>query len=534
MSSAAAPLAADAGAERPRRTRRLAVALGGILLLGLGVRLVGLTTRGLWLDEVVSVEVASHRVSAIVTGQVFDNHTPPLYYLLLHPWLRLVPESALTVRLPSVLADLVCLALLSLVTWRAFGRRAGTAVAAAWAVAPFAVRLAQEARMYSLLMLLVVSSFALALEVDRRRDRLWPAVAAAAVATAALYTHYYAALPLLVLHVAMAWHLRGDRVACRRWWLAMGGAALAFLPWLPVVARLITGGGQTFRVFRLAVLPYSVLRFAVGFSILPTTWTGKQNLGATVLDHLPLLLVVGLGAGAALLLGLRAAWRPSPMIDGGYRPELAGRLVVVLAAGPPLLALAVGMMVPSLDERYLAVSFPFVLVLGVLGIVAPGGRRWRPVQMLAVGIFVAGAVAQVAAPDAGTTPWREAGAALRRAEPGGATIVVRPGFYVPVLRRQLPGPRWEVVAELPGERPQRPDGTDVRPSGGAGATRGRAVSSGRSLWLVEVAFLTRDSPFRDPRWTARERAVLDAGNGLRLSRLDPVGNPAEGSASHGR
>ncbi len=523
----ATPAARDAAALHARRA---ALVLLVIVLVGLGLRLVGITHRGLWLDEVVSLDVARHPLGEIVCGRVFDNHTPPLYYILLHLWLKGFPPSRLALRLSSVLADLATLVLLALVVGRAFGRRLGLGAAAAWAVAPFAVRLAQEGRMYSLLMLLVVGCFGLALELDRRRQSRWPAIALALTATAALYTHYYAALSLLVLHLAMAWRLRADRPAQRRWWLAMGAAGLAFVPWLPVIVRLVSSGGQPFRVFGTAVLPYAFLRFVVGFSILPITVTGKTDLRSAVLAHLPLLSVVALGAGLTLLLGVREACRRTTVEgSGGRGGEVAGPLVVALAGIPPLIALAVTMRVPSLDERYLAVSFPFVLVLGVLGVGRARRGRWWPVQGLTVLLLLAGAVAQAAAPDAGTTPWRAVAAALRRASPAGGTAVVRPGFYAPVLRGQLTDPRWQVV---------RGDVANAaKPSanneGGPLETLAAAehVEDQHPVWLVEVAFLLRRSPFQDRLWRAHEVLLLPAGNGLRLSRLELASAPAPAPAT---
>jgi hypothetical protein len=171
--------------------------------------------------------------------------------------------------------------------------------------------------------------------------------------------------------------------------------------------------------------------------------------------------------------------------------------VVALAAIPPLLALAVTTVLPSLDARYLVVSFPFVLVLAVLGVIGRARGVWLPVKAIAVAVFLVGAVAQVADPDAGTTPWRRLVMELQRRAPEGGQVLVRPGFYDRVLDLQLDRGAWRVVDDLDELRADSP------------------------TWLVEVAFLTRNDRFSDVRWTAEEVALLPSGNGLRLSRLAP-------------
>lgn len=485
-------------------------ALAAVAAVGLVLRLSGLTERGLWLDEMVSLQVAARPWAEIARGAVFDNHTPPLYYLLLHLWLGAVPESLAALRLPSVLADVGCLVLLAATAGRLFGRSFGLVVGAAYAVAPFAVRLAQEGRMYTLLMLLVVATFALSLEVgDERR---WPAVAAAATATAALYTHYYAVLFLAVLHAATAWRLRAAPVPRRRWWLAMGAAGLAFLPWLPVMARLLSGGGQGFRRFTASVIPYAALRFAVGFSVLPTTVDGKQHLTATLLHHLPLLAAVGAVTAAVGLLGVRRALRACPAVPGRgpcadprlashATPAWVGATLAGLVAVPAVLALAVTVVVPSLDERYLAICFPFFLLLAVLGVVEAGtlrGGRWLKAAALA--LFVTAAACQTVDPAAGTTPWRRGAAELRRLAPPPAHVLVAPAYYAPLVARYV-------------QEPAR--------VGRLREVRAAAAKDDAPIWLLEVAFLSdRGEELRRTGWQVEERLLLRAGNGLRLSRLE--------------
>ncbi len=493
-----------------------------LLAVGLALRLAGLTERGMWLDEWVSLEVASQPWREIVAGRVFDNHTPPLYYLLLRGWLALVPGSLAAARVLSVILDLAVLALLTRAAGRWFGRRVGLAAGLAYAVSPFAMRLSQEARMYPLLMLLVLATAVLAVEGERRPDRTWPAVALAPVAAAALYTHYFAALSVVTLSAVVAWRLWQRPAAPSRrarWRLtaALVAAGVAFLPWLPVLARLLRSGGQSFRGSGWSELLQAVLRFTVGYSVLPTTVEAKANLWGWALEYLPLLLTLGVSAAAVMLLGtLRVLFSGVGDAESGAPP--GGLLIISLAFAPPLLGLATSSVVPSLDERYLSLSFPFLLLLAVLGVGEAfrrvrSGRWGRPALASVAGVgaaglvvvlWAAGAVSQVLDPDAGATPWRPAAEELRKVAPQGARVVVAPRFYAPLLSTYL-GDRFEVLS---GELPPPP-------------------SDAGEVWGWQVVFLTLGGgPPAGPGWRAREHRLFSDGNGIRLWRLRPAVTPA--------
>jgi len=120
-------------AFRFRHALLLIVVVGGLL------RLVTLGERSLWLDELTSLQVSSQPLATIAAGDAFDNHTPPLYYLLLHLWWWLVPQSEFWLRLPSLLVDLVNIALVGVVFSHQFSRRVGLAAAAVFAVSEYAL-----------------------------------------------------------------------------------------------------------------------------------------------------------------------------------------------------------------------------------------------------------------------------------------------------------------------------------------------------------------------------------------------------------
>ena len=80
-----------------------------LLLLAVGTRFYGLDLQSLWNDEGTSVALAQRSLSTIAEQAAQDIH-PPLYYFLLHGWIKLAGTSEAAVRsLSALLGVLVVL-----------------------------------------------------------------------------------------------------------------------------------------------------------------------------------------------------------------------------------------------------------------------------------------------------------------------------------------------------------------------------------------------------------------------------------------
>lgn len=205
------------------------------LLVAAGVVLRFVTTSPLWLDEALSVNIASLPLGDIGDALRQDGH-PPLYYWLLHGWMSLVGEGDVAVRSLSGLFGLLSLPLAYEAGRRRAGHAAGLLVLALTAVTPWCVRYATEARMYGLVLTLVFAGWLLADDLlDRPDRRRWAALAL--VTGGAVLSHYW----VLYLGVAAAGLLalrwwRGDataRAGAVRVATALAAGLVAFVPWVP-------------------------------------------------------------------------------------------------------------------------------------------------------------------------------------------------------------------------------------------------------------------------------------------------------------
>jgi uncharacterized membrane protein len=204
-------------------------ALSVVVAIALFVRFHAITTPAVWYDEAYSLLLAERSPADIWSTTARDVH-PPLYYVLLHYWMLVFGNGVLSARSLSALADIGTL-LLSIKLMSLIATRRATWIAALLlALLPISVRYSQEIRMYTLLgFWLMAATVALVCWVNAPQRKRF-AIIYVLLMTAAFYTHYFAALCLLV-HWLFWWKSRG--LPARVWVAANSVIVLFYLPWAP-------------------------------------------------------------------------------------------------------------------------------------------------------------------------------------------------------------------------------------------------------------------------------------------------------------
>jgi mannosyltransferase len=215
-----------------RLVERDKVLVAGLVALAFALRAPNLG-RAYWIDEGISVGIASHHAGQIPSLLTRDG-SPPLFYFLLHYWMALFGTSEIATHfLPLV----VSLAAIPIAYWSGsslFDRRAGRWAAALMATNPFLSWYSTETRMYTLLIVLVMVGLTFAVRAVRDRSRR-DAVAAIVSYAALLYTHNWGVYAVVATVVVLAGTAlrQGDRRLARHVVLAGLAAAALWLPWLP-------------------------------------------------------------------------------------------------------------------------------------------------------------------------------------------------------------------------------------------------------------------------------------------------------------
>ncbi len=231
----------------------LRLGLLALLPAAFALRLAELARQDIWWDEARNLDVALRPITQIAGAPELDIQ-PPLYYWLLHGWLRLMglgqgasPEQlAWAARFLSVWAGVVGVVLVAVLARRIGGAGAGPRAAFAAALvascAPFWLAESQEARMYTAALALLTAAACCLLAAEHgvpagRRVRL---AAFALLSAASFLTHYNTAFVLVAwygwwLIVSLA---QADRVRRLRDLALTGlGSLLLVLPVAPIALR---------------------------------------------------------------------------------------------------------------------------------------------------------------------------------------------------------------------------------------------------------------------------------------------------------
>ncbi|MCC6453677.1 MAG: glycosyltransferase family 39 protein [Caldilineaceae bacterium] len=375
-----------------------------IFVVGLGLRLLFLGSKSLWLDEALSLGFAGNPPQ-LLWGSGYDNAHPPLYYTLLHYWL-LLGDSEFVLRLSSALAGSLAVPLGYALAASLGGRRLALSTAWLIALSPLLVWYSQELRSYSLLLMLSLLAVLAFVRLLIRPHLGWWLLFIASM-SASLYTHY-AAVALVPVQLGLIALLSLQERTTRRgvflWLAAWPLIFLLYWPWLttPAMNEFIKLMGST--------EPYPVELLAYYLPISPA-------FASTLVDlALWLAIPVALVAGYWVLRQERATWNRW----AASRFVRYGLLLIFLA-----LTLAFVMPRGYSLKKQLVHLWPFGLLL--VGWVFPWRMSNRlPLALLLAASLVGSLVNVLFIPK---EQWRETAAYIvEHGEPGDAIWVV-PGYH---------------------------------------------------------------------------------------------------------
>lgn len=367
-----------------------------LMALAVVLGLIGLGSKGLWLDEGLSAAIARTDPLTAFTA-AWNTQTPgaiALYYETLHFW-TILGDNEFVLRLLSVLCTALSVPVVYFLGCRLAGRRAALIAGFLIAASPFVVRYSQEARPYAMVLLLsAATSLTLLRAIEIPTWRRW--IGYAVLAIASLYVHDTMAFVFVVHGI---WALATIPIRDRRFWrcvLAFGAIGLSALPLAGLLSEPI-------------------------FSFVPPlTPSWLISVLSSVAGGTGLLLAFWLGAVG---LGTIAAISRLRQGRGGGSMALASALGLV----PILIEVAISIPHPMLEPRYLMVSVPGLAIAAGVGIAA---IPWARIRGLSIALFVALAVVALIPWYTGEPKegWREAEQIISAGFRPGDGIVVYPTY----------------------------------------------------------------------------------------------------------
>ncbi|HET9492592.1 MAG TPA: glycosyltransferase family 39 protein, partial [Chloroflexia bacterium] len=425
--------------------------VAGLTVLAFVLRRYQLGAESLWFDEADIVAQARRPLNELIGGFTRAGENGPLFVVMMHFWLALVdgvpglgrlmhmvfgPAYEAPVRGLSVLFGTAAVPVMFALGRRVGGLWVGLVGAGLLALNPFHLWYSQDAKMYSLLVLLVLATSVLYLTaLERNTWGLWLAYVAA---TWVMLTSHSLSGLVLAAQVAatpfiVSRRVDGSPVERRNRWVRWGWAMLLILaPVFPIawlrLAALVTGtveSGNWYAGVGLADILLTIfVKFAVNQS---APWQ------LTRLLTIPAEAVAAIAMGGLALAGAAAfVWgHIRPDGDGGQRVRRPYVLVAMLWLVPVAVFWLVTLQLPLFHPRYLIMSLPAWLLLAAAGVVA----AWRLNPILALvplgllGLATGTAYASFNyAPDAQKEDWRGAMSYVQDHIRLRDKIVVFPGY----------------------------------------------------------------------------------------------------------
>jgi mannosyltransferase len=362
------------------------VALGFITFLCIALRVYHIGAASLWSDEIFSRYYADiFGLHYLLTDGLSSEPTPPTYYLLLRGWMALWGDSEAALRSLSAVASTLCIPVTYFLGRELLGKLTGVLGALLFALCPLSLYFAQEARVYTLLMLAATIVLWAAAVYQRDPRSVRAAGFYALFATLCLYLHATGVLFVAACGGAVWLFFLmqgvGGRKAMLKWTALNGVVLLLGVPYFVHTLAASHGGGLDWMPkMSIRTLVYAT-SLVVSGELTPYPWPGFV-LAAALFGTLVFSLLLH-----------RFPMRASVTLVGV--PCLFLALVSVLSIARPIL----------LPRVLVWTVVPLCLIAASQLLVA--GRARYAVLLSLLAAFGTGLFFQMTNPGSNKEPWRE-------------------------------------------------------------------------------------------------------------------------------
>jgi uncharacterized membrane protein len=218
---------------------RIAVVLLLLILVGAIFRCYGLTDTSLWLDELFSMNGADPHTTLKEVYEYSKGDQPPLFFFILHYWLKLFGYTDFAGRLLTVVFGLLGIPAIFFLGKELKNTNLGLAAAFITAINWFHADMSREIRFYPLVFLLSTLSYLFFFRCIKR-SQIKDFVLYALFTALLLNTHYYALVvfvsQLILFIIIIVFYKRDTK-------LIIGGimagivAGFSILHWMPIILK---------------------------------------------------------------------------------------------------------------------------------------------------------------------------------------------------------------------------------------------------------------------------------------------------------
>jgi len=217
-----------------------------IIFLGGFLRIYDLGAESIWLDEAESIIQADQSLSTVIETAIDTHNSPPLYFVILHFQMLLFGSGETAVRFPSAIFGILSLFFIYKIGCQLFNKKIGLISSFLLAISTFHIFYSQEARPYSLFLLMTLLSFYFFIQILKINNK-WYYLGYAIANILLCYSHLFGLFVIMsqVIYFALFWKkYKQQRLKFAGVQIA---SVLAFIPLvilvMPRLSEIIEGGG---------------------------------------------------------------------------------------------------------------------------------------------------------------------------------------------------------------------------------------------------------------------------------------------------
>lgn len=240
-----------------------------VLLVGFILRVWKFNYGTYAISELQQVNIGEFPVSEMLRG----HFSSPVYYFLLHIWLKIVPFDEVSARFFSIFMGTMALIPLYFLVLRLKDRNTALIAGYLASISPFYIFHSRVVGSFSLALLLILSSIILFMKVYEEKNDIYNSISYAVVTLLMLYSTPAGGLILLCewCWLTLKWQVTKQKL--RVWLINQGGIILGYLYW---VIKLF---GKSFTELQEVVgynlwgrFLYVLHSFSLGQAVYPLHW----------------------------------------------------------------------------------------------------------------------------------------------------------------------------------------------------------------------------------------------------------------------
>jgi 4-amino-4-deoxy-L-arabinose transferase-like glycosyltransferase len=333
------------------RQRKQLYVIASLIGIGLLLRLPNLFKLGLWRDEGSTYfDALPLEWSEVIKTVIYSELNPPAFFIVMHQWMQWFGAEEVVFKLPALFFGLLLIPAIYWLGCTAYSKKTGVLASAIATFAPDAIYFSQEARPYTLTVLLccLVATFYFKL-LEKPKHRLTQ-IGFIICGALLLYTQYTGALLIISLGITTLYLWQRRKITTIvPFVVGFGVIAALFLPWLPVFLNHLAVGSPWAPKFSWLYRPVIMLSQLLYTLLIPTAGSFFTVTALSI----------------ALVLGIQKQRNPRPSFPKNGRSLNPATVILGLNVVLPAMMLAI----LSYDTyRYMLAFSPLAWVIYAQGL----------------------------------------------------------------------------------------------------------------------------------------------------------------------